>query len=151
LNPTTIPIWSARPCPSDGGKSPGASSVWFAYSSLAVYDAVNAITQQYRPFYYQASAPSTASVDAAAVAAAYRILSNYFPSQQSALDTQYFGSLLHIADNGGAKPRGVAVGEAAAAAVIAARAGDGLEASITYTPGPGLAPGFRLLPPSRPL
>lgn len=27
-----------------GGKSPGASAVWFSYSSLAVYDAVNAIT-----------------------------------------------------------------------------------------------------------
>jgi hypothetical protein len=35
-----------------GGKSPGASAVWFSYSSLAVYDAVNAITGQYRPFYY---------------------------------------------------------------------------------------------------
>ena len=34
----------------NGGKSPGASSVWFAYASLAVYDAVNAITGQYQPF-----------------------------------------------------------------------------------------------------
>jgi hypothetical protein len=33
----------------NGGKSPGASSVWFAYSSLAVYDAVNAISHQYSP------------------------------------------------------------------------------------------------------
>ena len=37
----------------NGGKSPAASSVWFAYSSLAVYDAVNAITGQYQPFYYR--------------------------------------------------------------------------------------------------
>jgi len=33
--------------------------------------------------------------------------------------------------------QGVTVGEAAAAAVIAARTGDGLEANITYTPGSG--------------
>ncbi len=34
----------------NGGNGPGASAVWFAYSSLAPYDAVNAITGQYRPF-----------------------------------------------------------------------------------------------------
>jgi len=121
----------------NGGKAPGASAVWFAYASLAAYDAVNAITQQYRPFYYQAVAPSTASVDAAAVTAAHRVLVNYFPSQQSVLDGLYFGSLLHIVADGTAKNQGVTVGEAAAAAVIAARTGDGLEANITYTPGSG--------------
>jgi hypothetical protein len=123
----------------NGGKSPGASAIWFAYTSVAVYDAVNAITQRYRPFYYQASGPSTASVDAAAVAAAHRVLVNYFPSQQNALDGQYFGSLVQIAAEGTAKNQGVMVGEAAAMAVIAARTGDGVEANVTYMPasGPG--------------
>jgi hypothetical protein len=32
----------------NGGKSAGGSAIWFAYTSLAVYDAVNAITGQYR-------------------------------------------------------------------------------------------------------
>ncbi len=61
----------------NGGKSPGASAVWFSYSSLAVYDAVNAITGQYRPFYYQGVGPRDASVDAAAAAptAFWRIIS----------------------------------------------------------------------------
>jgi hypothetical protein len=54
----------------NGGKSPAASAVWFAYTSLAVYDAVNAITGEYRPFYYQGVGPRDASLDAAAVAAA---------------------------------------------------------------------------------
>ena len=67
----------------NGGKSPAASSVWFAYSSLAVYDAVNAITGQYQPFYYRFAAPANASTGAAAVAAAHRVLVNYFPSQQN--------------------------------------------------------------------
>lgn len=37
----------------NGGKSSPASFVWFAYSSLAMYDAVNAITSEYEPFYYR--------------------------------------------------------------------------------------------------
>ena len=34
----------------NGGKAPGGAAVWFSYASLAVYDAVNTITGQYRPF-----------------------------------------------------------------------------------------------------
>jgi hypothetical protein len=121
----------------NGGKSPGAASVWFTYSSLAVYDAVNAITGQYQPFYYRIAGPSSASIDAAAVAAAHRVLVNYFPSQQLALDNQMAASLAKIAADAGAKTAGISVGEAAAMAVISARTGDGLEANVTYTPGTG--------------
>ena len=119
----------------NGGKPSAASAVWFAYTSIGVYDAVAAITGNARPFYFQGGASRDASMEAAAVTAAHRILVNYFPSQQSSLDSQYFDSLLHIAADG--KAAGVAVGEAAAAAVIAARVGDGLEAAVTYTPGTG--------------
>ncbi len=120
----------------NGGKSPGSSAVWFAYSSLAVYDAINAITGQYRPFYYTSEGPPHASIEAAAAAAAHRVLVNYFPSQQSALDAQLATSLAGIADNK-AKDKGVAVGEAAAMAVISARTDDGLEADVPYVPGSG--------------
>ncbi len=121
----------------NAGKAPGAAGVWLAYSSLAMYDAVNAITGDYQPFYYRIAGPSTASVDAAAVAAAHRVLVNYFPSQQTALDNQYTVSLAAITVDPAAITAGVAVGEAAALAVISARQGDGLEANITYTPGSG--------------
>jgi hypothetical protein len=120
----------------NGGKAPGASAVWFAYSSLAVYDAVNAITRQYQPFYYTIEGPATASVDAAAAAAAHRVLVNYFPSQQAALDAQFAISMVSIAD-AAARDQGIAVGEAAAMALISARIGDGLEANVSYTPGSG--------------
>src|ERR1035438_7899280 len=129
----------------NGAKSPGASSVWFAYTSLAVYDAVNAISGQYQPFYYRFAGPANASIGAAAVAAAHRILVNYFPSQKTALDTQYTASLAGIAD-GGEKNAGVAVGEAAAMAIVSARASDGLEANVTYVPGSG--PGAWIPTPS---
>jgi hypothetical protein len=121
----------------NGGKPPSSSPVWFAYTSLAVYDAVNAITGQYRPFYYRGTGPRTASVDAAAVAAAHRILVNYFPAQQSDLDGRFAASLSDISADPAAKDAGVSVGEAAAASLIAARSGDGLEANVPYVPGSG--------------
>ncbi|PWU11404.1 MAG: hypothetical protein C5B51_02685 [Terriglobia bacterium] len=119
----------------NGGKGSTPSGVWFAYTGIAVYDAVNAITGQYRPFYYQGSGPKDASIEAAAIAAAHRILVNYFPAQQNELDGKFTMALLKV--DAPAKDTGVAVGEAAAAALIAARSGDGLEANVTYTPGSG--------------
>ena len=121
----------------NAGKIPPASTIWFTYSSLAMYDAVNAVTGEYEPFYYRVAGPSNASIDAAAAAAAHRILVNYFPSQQTALDTQLTASLAAIMASDDAKTAGVAVGEAAAMALINARSGDGLEANVTYTPGSG--------------
>ena len=80
----------------NGGKAPGGAAVWFSYASLAVYDAVNAITGQYRPFHYYGSASRNASIDAAVAAAAHRVLVNYFPSQQTDLDAHFAASLSTI-------------------------------------------------------
>jgi hypothetical protein len=120
-----------------GGKGPAPSFVWLAYSSIAVYDAVNAIHGQFQPFYYHGTAATGASDDAAAVAAAHRILLHYFPAQQLTLDMQFAASLNKVNASPDAKLAGIAVGEAAAAALIAARTGDGLEANVPYTPGSG--------------
>jgi hypothetical protein len=122
----------------NGGKAPGGAAVWFSYASLAVYDAVNAITGQYRPFYYHGTAPQNASIDAAVAAAAHRVLVNYFASQQNDLDAQFAASLSVISPGDkSARDAGVAAGEAAAAAIIAARSNDGLEANVPYFPGSG--------------
>jgi hypothetical protein len=119
------------------GKTPGASSVWFAYAAIASYDAVNAIEQRHEAFYYSERGPRRASKEAAALAAAHRVLVNYFPAQQPTLDAEYALSLVAISAVPIAKSEGVAVGEASAAALIAARTGDGLEANVVYTPGSG--------------
>lgn len=121
----------------NGGKPSATSSVWFAYTSIAVYDAVNAVHGQFQPFYYMGSATSGASDAAAAVAAAHRVLVTYFPAQQTTLDAAFQTSLANITAPPDAKNAGIAVGEAAAAAVITARTGDGLEANVPYTPGTG--------------
>jgi hypothetical protein len=121
----------------NGGKPSATSSVWFAYTSIAVYDAVNAVHRRFQPFYYKGSTAPGASDEAAAVAAAHRVLVTYFPAQQASLDATYQDSLAKIMATTDAKSAGVAVGEAAAAALIAARTGDGLEADVPYTPGTG--------------
>lgn len=125
----------------NGGEGPGSSGVWFAYTSIAVYDAVNAVqNRKFKPFYYSGNGRADASADAAAVAAAHRVLVNYFPAQQAALDSQYQSSLAAIAATPRAKTEGVEVGEAAADALISARTGDGLNANVTYSEpsGPGV-------------
>ena len=65
------------------------------------------------------------------------MLVNYFPSQQASLDEQYNASMNAIAASPRAKAEGVDIGEAAAAALIAERTGDGLNANVIYTPGSG--------------
>jgi hypothetical protein len=121
----------------NGGKPSATSSVWFAYTSIAVYDAVNAVHGQFQPFYYRGSAASGASDEAAAVSAAHRVLVIYFPAQQAILDATFQDSLAKITASPDAKSAGITVGEAAAAALITARAGDGLETNVPYTPGSG--------------
>src|SRR5262245_60627760 len=74
---------------SNGGKASVASGVWFAYTSIAVYDAVNAVHRRYQPFYYKGPAAANASDEVAAVAAAHRVLVYYFPAQQLPLDTAF--------------------------------------------------------------
>jgi hypothetical protein len=117
-----------------------ASGVWFAYVHLAVFDAVNAIDHRFQPYVFTANPPEGANQDAAAIAAAHRILVNYFPLQQTALDAQYAASRAALNDTGANISAGEAVGEASAQALIAARASDGLLANVPYNPPVG--PGF---------
>jgi hypothetical protein len=105
----------------------------------AVYDAVNAIDGGHEGYLISASlATPSDSKEAAAATAAYRVLLNIVPAQQPTLDAQYAASLAGI-PNGSSKTRGIAVGEAAAAAMIAARTGDGRFGPFRFAVG--TAPG----------
>jgi hypothetical protein len=105
------------------GASPYAQSRFMAITQLAVFEAVNAITGDYTPYLGTVVAPAGASVDAAAVTAAYLVLKNYLPLAPN-LDSAYAASLAAIPD-GPAKSGGIATGQAAAAQMIALRVGDG--------------------------
>ena len=97
-----------------------------AITQLAVFEAANAVTGEYEPYLNTTRAAPGASAEAAVVAAAHTVLKNYFPASAAALDAARADSLAVITD-GPPKSAGIAVGEAAAAAMIAARANDGSE------------------------
>jgi hypothetical protein len=105
------------------GQNPFAQARFLAITQLAVFEAVNAITGDYKPYLGTVAAPAGASVDAAAIAAAYHVLKNYFPLAPN-LESSYQTSLATIAD-GPAKAGGIATGQAAAAQMIALRVADG--------------------------
>ncbi|HUR98013.1 MAG TPA: hypothetical protein VMZ26_08125, partial [Pyrinomonadaceae bacterium] len=100
---------------------------------LAVFEAVNSISGKYQPYLGTVTAPPGASTEAAAVVAAHNVLVNYFPAQTTALDLRRDASLAAIPD-GQSKTDGMAVGAAAAAAMIANRTGDGSTPPLVYVP-----------------
>ncbi len=103
-----------------------------ALVQTAAYDAVNAITQRYPDAATMLAAPN-ASVDAAVAAAHRATLSKLLPAQQKSIDAAYEAALAEIAD-GPARAAGIAVGEKAAAAVLAQRADDGAAPAEPYRP-----------------
>ena len=107
------------------GQPPQASVPHLAMVHGAVYDAVNAIDGSHEGYLLTSRVGSPFdSQEAAAATAAYRVLLSIVPGQQQVLDAHYAASLAAVPE-GPAKVRGVAVGEAAAAAMIAARIDDG--------------------------
>ena len=116
-----------------GATPPFPSTRAMATVQVAVFEAVNAITYQHKPYLGGLSAPAGASTDAAVVAAAHDTLVWLFPGQQAFLDEKQTESLAAI-PNGQGKDDGVAVGRAAATAMIANRTGDGSAPPQFYTP-----------------
>ena len=104
-----------------------------AIANTAAYEAVNAITRRYPAGALKLEAASGASVDAAIAAAHRTTLAKLLPSQQAAIDAAYQAALAKIAD-GAARTSGIAVGEQAAAAVLASRADDGAATPEAYRP-----------------
>ena len=115
--------------------SPFVVQRFTAITQLAVFEAVNAVTGEYEPYLGTITAPPGASPEAAAAAAAHAVLSFYFPARAVLLDAALADSLMTVPD-GPAEDAGVAVGRAAAAAMIALRANDGSTPSASYPPSP---------------
>jgi hypothetical protein len=111
---------------------PPRASRALAMVSAAVFDAVNAIERKYQAYLPQPTAPAGASAEAAAITAAYRTVAALFPAQAAKFESMTSAQLSALPDAG--KADGVAVGEAAAAAILANRTND-LPASPPYTPG----------------
>jgi hypothetical protein len=104
-----------------------------AIVQTAVYEAVNATTKRSPTGSVKVDAVTGASVEAAVAAANRATLSKLVPSQQASIDSAYRAALSAIAD-GQAKKDGVAVGEKAAAAVLAMCENDGAATPENYRP-----------------
>jgi hypothetical protein len=134
--------------------APPVAFIHLAIVQGAVYDAVNAIKGGYDPYLPGLKAPTSASRGAAAATAAHHVLIgvvNQAPltatltaevktAIKARLDAEYASSLAEISD-GPAKAKGIEVGAAAAAAMLANRAGDGRFGApgfpVPAEPGPG--------------
>jgi len=116
--------------------APLRTPITFAILHLAMYDAINAIAGDRRPYAANVSVTRPASAQAAAIEAGYRILLAEFPGQQAMLDARRT-ALLAAEPGSPAKSNGIAVGAAVAQQLLALRANDGRNVSITYVPGSG--------------
>ena len=111
--------------------------LYYAFTHLAMYDAVVTIEGRYTPWARQPRAHAHASPAAAAATAAYRVLRHYFPASAQALADDYAAELAAI-PRGVGRVHGVRVGDAAAATLIELRTDDGRD--DTSVPQPGSAP-----------
>jgi hypothetical protein len=127
------------------GPTAHAAALSTAMVHGAVYDAVNAIAGGYEPYLPTPAADRGYSQDAAAATAAFDVTAALVPSQLAVLQARYADSLAAIPP-GRAKTGGIAVGAAAADAMLDARAGDGRGGPFSFELGttPGV---WRASPP----
>ena len=117
----------------------------YSFVHLAMYNAVVGITGEYELYQWDVRGPEKASSEAAAAAAAHRILVTYFGASP-ALDAHLAGSLADVPD-GVREDQGVRYGVRAADRIIALRAGDGRGAAVSI-PVADAAGEWRPTPPA---
>jgi hypothetical protein len=105
---------------------PGRSSRAMAIVHTAVFDAVNAIAGGHQSYTGLRPAPADTSMEAAIAVAAHDTLVALFPSQADDLHGLLVEDLRAIRESR-SKTRGMTLGEAAAAAMLARRADDGAD------------------------
>ena len=144
-----------------GSNDPLHESRTYAMMHVAIHDALNAIDRRSHPYAFEAGGYSQASPAAAVAAAARGVLVSEigklpFPFPPAcaqagiaSAEADYATALAAIPD-GTPKTLGIQVGQAAAAAIIALRTGDGSDTTLLDFAYPqGTLPGeFRFLPVS---
>jgi VCPO second helical-bundle domain len=137
--------WNTIACAQAFGNPLRLSRI-LAIVHVAQHDAVNGAEPRYTQ-YVSTLTDLSADAEAAAAAAAHRVLVLFFPDKQTALDDELVNSLAGIPD-GPAKDAGVALGSATGQLVFISRVNDGYTSVDPYnpTPGPGVweptRPGF---------
>ena len=118
--------WNAIATTAAAGQPPHVVPLSLAMVQGAVYDAVNAIDGGHQPYLVSPDTSPSDSKEAAAATASFRVLVGFpdlpglFPAQLATLQPLYDASLADVPDGAG-KTGGIAVGEAAARAMLVAR------------------------------
>jgi len=138
--PPVTPFWSSR---------------YTAMVHIAMHDALNSIVPKYKTYALN-TRDKDASPDAAVAQAAYDVIVDAYDKLNPPITTPQFikdhiNEVLHQSLNtvtdDNARTKGIAIGHAAALAVIQKRANDGTQ-NITYTLPEGTLPGqYRWTPP----
>jgi hypothetical protein len=117
-----------------------------AMMHIAMHDALNNAMPVYETYAYEGKDPSADPI-AAAASAAYEVLVVEFPDQQMMLQGRLAESLSEVKDNH-RKKAGIALGKAAAGAILALRAKDGAYEDPIGTVAPSTTPGvYQMVPP----
>ena len=111
--------------------APGARALAIVHVAMA--DAVNTVQNRHTRYAYRGALQPSASAEVAAASAARTALLALVPAQKPRIDEAFIATTRAIAD-GPAKAAGEAVGQAAAAAVLADRANDNTTLPDTYRP-----------------
>jgi hypothetical protein len=120
------------------GVAPTVGSRLLATFSTAIHDTVQAFENTFQHYAIDTVAPVGASLQAAVVGAAYRVLSTQLgPAALTLIDEQRDASLKEIKDGGAAETIGFAFGQSIADQIIASRANDGANNNAPYVPPTG--------------
>ena len=106
---------------------------------IAIYDAVNGINRTHEAYLVASSVPAGTSREAAASAAAHKVLTTLFPTNAPMFNTLHASTMARIR-NGPQKNKGLEWGAMVAGRVLAARANDG-SGNVVAAPsgsGPGI-------------
>ena len=114
-------------------QNPGMASRSLAMTNIAMYDAVQSVTQTHQTFYTHSPAPSGAASEAAALRAGYEVVSSIYPAMQSEIDTHY-NDLLSSLPNNAATAAGLTFGQSVGATVVQQRQADGYMDMVSYSP-----------------
>ena len=118
------------------GTGPGIHIRALPMMHIAMFDAINSIEELYTPYLGQVKSSRGASAEAAAAAAARDVLAALYPTQRAVFDNLLASQLAGMPP--GLARQGVAVGQAAARAVLDWRKNDGWPATqaAATTPDP---------------
>jgi len=128
------------------GVPPTTGSRLMAMLSTAMLDTRAAFGDQVAFYKIDQNAPAAASVDAALIGAAYRILSLELPGEQEILQKHYKSSLANLTGTSQSIHSGLALGSGIADQIRSLRSNDGSTNNTPYQPPTNSLPGYVWMP-----